>query len=253
MNPRGDILLVDKDRTEASQYSDVLVKAGHEVSCAFCGKEAIQSVQSHLVDVVVSDFVLPDFDGIFLTRSMKNICKDLYVILMGEWPTVEFTKTAMVVGAYDVLSKPVKSERLMNLVDSAVAARHLKLHKADLDQVAGRSRIQAQDVVYDEQGLWTAPAADGSLEVGISVQGWTASGRMIYVILPDVGTKVRKGDVLFEIISGEGKLGRTDRMRSPIDGTVMVVNEDFNAELVRAVCNPCTGQCWLTPVLKIKP
>lgn len=253
MTERGEILLVDRDRTEAEQYSDVLVKAGHMVSCAFCGKEAIESVQAHPVDVVLSDIGLPDIDGIFLTRSIRDISRDMVVVLMGDWPTVEFIKTAMMIGAYDVLSKPVKPDRLCTVVGSVVTARNFRLRKVELGSAAGRAAVRAQDAVFDDQGLWTAVAPDGVVQVGISVQGWTEGGRMIYITLPDKGTVVRKGDVLFEIVSSEGKIGRIHGMLSPVDGTILEVNEDFNRELVRAVCNPCTGQCWLSPVLKIKP
>jgi len=253
MTERGEILLVDRDRTEARQYSDILVDAGHLVSCAFCGKEAIESAQAHPVDVVLSDIGLPDIDGIFLTRSIKDISRDMYVVLMGEWPTVEFIKTAMMIGAYDVLSKPVKPEKLCTLVSSVVSAKNFRLRKVELGRVGGKEAIRPQDAVYDDQGLWTAASPDGVLQIGISAQGWTAGGRMIYITLPDKGKAVRKGDVLFEIVSSEGKIGKIHRMLSPVDGTILEVNEDFNRELVRAVCNPCTGQCWLTPVLKIKP
>jgi CheY-like chemotaxis protein/glycine cleavage system H lipoate-binding protein len=253
MTERGEVLLVDRDRMEAQQYSDVLLNAGHMVSCAFSGKEAIESVQSHAVDVVLSDIGLPDIDGILLTRSIKDICGDMYVVLMGEWPTVEFIKSAMMIGAYDVLSKPVKPDKLCTLVSSVVTARNFRLRKVEIGREAGRAAVRVQDAVFDDQGLWTAAAPDGVVQVGISVQGWTAGGRMIYVTLPDKGRVVRKGDVLFEIVSSEGKIGQIHRMLSPLGGTIVEVNEDFNTELVRTVCNPCAGQCWLTPVVKIKP
>lgn len=252
MTEKGEILLVDKDCNEAEEYSDILVDAGHLVSCAFSGKDAIEKVASHPVDVVVSDIGLPDIDGILLTRSIKDISDDMYVVLMGDWPTVEFTKTAMTIGAYDVLSKPVKADRLCSLIGSVLAARNFKLREVAREEIS-EAMIRTRDAVFDSQGVWTARVPDGTIQIGVSVEGWTAGGCMIYVTLPENGLKVSKGDPLFEIVSSEGKTGRVHKISSPVSGTVVEVNEDFNTHLVRAVCSPCTDQCWLTPMLKIKP
>jgi CheY-like chemotaxis protein/glycine cleavage system H lipoate-binding protein len=253
MMKKGDVLLVDKDRDEAEQYCHVLSNAGHIVTCALSGKEAIRRLKDHPVDVVVSDIGLPDIDGIMLTRSIRDISEDVYVVLMGDWPTVEFTKSAMSIGAYDVLSKPVKPDKLRSLVSSVLAARDFKIKEEVPVVEPGEPRVRTQDAVFDSQGLWTAEAPDGCIHVGISVGGWTAGGRMIYLTLPDKGTAVSKGDVLFEIVSSEGRIGRVHKIASPVSGIVVEVKEDFGAELVRAVCDPCADQRWLTPVLTIKP
>ncbi len=251
MTEKGEVLLVDREDSEIKAQADALSKMGHNVSCTFNGKEAIKIVSEHPVDLVVSDIGLPDIDGIGLTRSIKDISKDMVVVLMGEWPTIEFTKTAMSIGAYDVLCKPVEPEKLCNVVASVIAARRYRLSQITRDAGAGGQK-PSQECTYDDQGLWSRRLPDGTVEIGMSASGWIASGKMVYITLPEQGTVVKECDLLFEIVSSYGKIGQVHRVLSPVSGTVIEVNENFNAELVRAVCDPCAGQCWQTPILKIK-
>jgi len=253
MNQTGEILLVDKDRVEANQISNILLNAGHYVSCVHTGLEAIENVKVSPPDLVLSDFGLPDFDGIHLTRSLKQINDDLYVVLMGEWPTIEFVKSAMMTGAYDVLTKPVKADALCSLVGSILVAKNLRLKKMDVRP--DYTKVQEiSNAVFDEQGLWVSPLPDGEYMIGIAIQGWVDSGKLVYITPPEVGKEVRKGDTLFELVSCEGKAGKIHRMLSPMNGVVTEVNEDILSELARAVCSgSCSPSPWLTPVLKIKP
>ena len=251
MTEKGEVLLVDREDSDIRLHADALSKVGHNVSCTFNGKEAIRKVSEHPVDLVVSDIGLPDIDGILLLRSIKDISKDMYVVLMGDWPTIEFTKTAMSIGAYDVLCKPVEKVRLCKVVESVIAARHYRLSQITRDAAPGSGKA-LQECTYDDQGLWSRTLPDGTVEIGISTGGWVASGKMVYITLPEEGTVVKECDLLFEIVSSYGKIGQVHRILSPVSGTVIEVNENFNAELVRAICDPGAGRCWQTPILKIK-
>ncbi|MFH1436474.1 MAG: response regulator [Pseudomonadota bacterium] len=250
MTVKGEVLLIDREDSGIEAHAVALSKAGHSVSCTFNGKEAIKKLSEHTVDLVVSDTGLPDTDGILLLRSIKDISKDIYVVLMGEWPTIEFTKTAMSIGAYDVLCKPVEPEKLCRVVQSVIAARRYRLSQIARDP-ATRGEKPSPECTYDDQGLWSRTLPNGTVEIGMSASGWVASGKMVYITLPEEGAVVKECDLLFEIVSSYGKIGQVHRVLSPLSGTVIEVNENFNAELVRAVCDPCGGRCWQTPILKI--
>lgn len=248
MQERADILLVEKDKKEINKYAGILSSEGHSVSWVLSGKAAIEKVSKGPVDMVLSDITLPDIDSIMLTRSLKEMCGDLFVILMGEWPTVEFTKTAMTVGAYDVLTKPVSAKRLCRLVSTVIAARNFRLAPVDKRSVGLADSGVAGKVEFNSQGLWTAPAEDGVVLVGISAEGWIASGRLIYIAPPEVGTKVEKGQKLFDVVASDG---RVYGMNCPFEGEVVEVVDNVESVIAGIVCEP-GSECWLTPVLKIR-
>ncbi len=75
------ILCVDDEPVSLLVRSKVLEKAGHQVIRAGSGSDALKTLQSQPVDLVLSDLLMPNMTGIELTRTIKQLRPDLPVIL----------------------------------------------------------------------------------------------------------------------------------------------------------------------------
>jgi len=114
-----NVLLVDDSVVTRSVVSKFLEAFGYEVIEAKNGSEAISYVESSNCDVVVCDVEMPDIDGFETTRRIKQIKKDLPVILFSTLSKEQLAK-GLEVGADAYLSKEESPERLLRLIEKLV-------------------------------------------------------------------------------------------------------------------------------------
>jgi len=87
------ILCVDDEPVSLLVRSRVLEKAGHEVITASSGSDALKTLRSTSVDLVLTDLLMPTMTGIELTRNIKKEHPSLPVVMfsgVNELPQEEF-------------------------------------------------------------------------------------------------------------------------------------------------------------------
>lgn len=75
------ILMVDDDTNILRLYKEELEEAGYEVITASTGKEALEAFGRENPDLVTLDILMPDIDGISLLRRMKELKRDVPIIM----------------------------------------------------------------------------------------------------------------------------------------------------------------------------
>jgi DNA-binding response OmpR family regulator len=112
----GSVLLVDDERdlTEACRLS--LSLAGHEVTVANDGLEAVKILTAAPLDLVITDLRMPQLDGFTLLRWIVSHKPSTKVIVMTAFGSPVVTSTAMRLGALHCLNKPVSREALIETV-----------------------------------------------------------------------------------------------------------------------------------------
>ena len=107
------ILVVDDNRSAADALARVLSKQGHEVSTAYDGQTAIQTLQSRPeLDVVLTDLKMEPIDGMAVLRAARQCRPPLEVIVFTAYGAVDIAVEAMRLGARDFLTKPVTVEQV---------------------------------------------------------------------------------------------------------------------------------------------
>jgi signal transduction histidine kinase len=108
------ILIAEDDTTSRMILAEVLAQLGHEVVTAVDGQEAWTIFNREHVPLVISDWMMPDLDGIELTRRIRaeNRARYTYVILLTALGGKENYLEAMRAGADDFASKPLDSDQL---------------------------------------------------------------------------------------------------------------------------------------------
>jgi len=160
---RDRILLVDDEPAILYGLEGVLAGAGYDVTCAYDGREALELLGQRPFDVVLSDIVMPDLDGIQLLRAMREQDLDLMVILMTGSASVDTAVKAVEYGALRYLLKPVSPRNVEEAVAHACRLRRMAEAKRHAFELLGSAKDPAADragleVVFERalNALWMA-------------------------------------------------------------------------------------------------
>ena len=120
----ASILIIDDDAAVSRTLSLILTRAGHQVSTVTGGRKGLELLSQGGFDLVLTDIIMPELDGIEAIRRIRTDHPGLRIIAMsggGQIDKADFLHMAEALGADRVLEKPVRSERLLELVGSVMA------------------------------------------------------------------------------------------------------------------------------------
>ena len=122
----GAVLVVDDDVEMRELVFDVLKDRGHQISTSGSGQEALKLLAEQDFAVVLTDLRMKGMLGTELLNEIKRLYPDIAVILMTAFGSVETAVEAMKRGASDYLTKPVKTEEIVRVVERAVRESALR-------------------------------------------------------------------------------------------------------------------------------
>lgn len=127
------ILLVDDDRAIRLLYKSLLEKSGHSVTTAENGQVALESVRKNPPHLIISDWMMPEMDGIQFCRELRKNpdWRSIYVFIVTALEGTEKLIEAFEAGANDYLTKPVNPKVLAARLRSA--QRIVQLQEAQED------------------------------------------------------------------------------------------------------------------------
>jgi two-component system, NtrC family, response regulator AtoC len=148
-----DILIVDDEPMVQQSVAEVLRDAGHRVTAASDGAEALAQVTSHVYDVVVADIRLPKVDGLTLFRRVKKEAPSTDVILITGYGAVAEAVAALKEGAHDYLTKPIDLEEILLRLQRIDERRQIK---RELEQArAGLAGGEMGPIVFGQSPAMT--------------------------------------------------------------------------------------------------
>lgn len=179
------IFLIDDDRDLLRATRQTLELAGFKVSAFSVASEALSALEGDLIGAVVSDIRMPHIDGLQLFRRVQEEDEDLPVILITGHGDIPMAVKAMQDGAYDFITKPFATERLVQAVKRAVEKRRLILENRVLRQAADQARddlpLIGQTPTMERLRRTLRQIAD--TEVDVLVTGETGSGKEVVASL----------------------------------------------------------------------
>ncbi|MEI7833088.1 MAG: HD domain-containing phosphohydrolase [bacterium] len=116
------VLIVDDERGVRESIK-MLLKSNYEIDLAKNGSEAISKLVKFKPDVVLLDLHMPDMSGIEVLQNIKSLDKDVEVILVTAYATVDTARKALRLGAFDYLTKPFNPHELETIVSRGIERR----------------------------------------------------------------------------------------------------------------------------------
>jgi DNA-binding NtrC family response regulator len=177
MTPR--ILIVDDEPRMAEVVATALSRADYECRTCGSGAQALAALEEFEADIVVTDWKMPDMDGVELLRRLRSERPDLPVILLTAYGSVPAAVEAMRAGAFDYITKPFDNDELRTLVARALKLNRLSRENRYLRQeVAGR---YAPDAMVAEspksRGLLDLVRRVAPSRATILIQGESGTGK----------------------------------------------------------------------------
>ncbi len=120
----GKVLIIDDDPALLRLMSMAFQQAGYNTVSADNGRKGIRMAGAHRPDLVITDIVMPDIEGIGAIRAIKQSARPPKVIAIsgaGRTRGADYLGWARHLGADAVLAKPFRMSELMKISKSVIA------------------------------------------------------------------------------------------------------------------------------------
>ncbi len=126
------ILVIDDEKAQLDTLAGFLKKKSYHVEKAGSGTAGLELLKSKPVDLILTDFKMPDKDGVTVLNEAKQINPEIDVIVMTAYGSVESATEAMKAGAIDYLTKPIDLDHLELIVAKALEHKQLVSENREL-------------------------------------------------------------------------------------------------------------------------
>ncbi|MFO0600377.1 MAG: sigma-54 dependent transcriptional regulator [Myxococcaceae bacterium] len=138
------VLVVDDERNILLTLSQALQLEGYHVELASDAKVALDVLGARPVDAVLMDVKMPDMDGITALGKMRELKKELPVIMMSGHGTIDTAVKATQLGARDFLEKPISRDRMLLALKNALEHQKIVEELQTLRAEVGRFDMVGQ-------------------------------------------------------------------------------------------------------------
>jgi len=246
-----NILVVDDEQIVLDSINKHLKKDNYNVYGALSAQEGLNQMANTPIDIVLTDLMMPNIDGLELMTIIKAEHPKIPVIMITGYATINTALKATQLGAFDYIAKPFSKAELRGVISRAaeIALKaDLTFEKtADGEEIAGETgsgRHDAFKTIGDK--TWLVMQDDGTVLLGVERSFLHAVGRIQTVFLPSKGDRLRQGSVYFQIFSSDL---RAHTVISPLSGTIVEINEQIVNKPESLIEDPY-GEGWL---VKIRP
>jgi len=173
------VLIIDNERQHVDAVAESLRRVGYECTTATSGPAGVELIDQNIFDLIITDLMMPEMDGIEVLRHAKASLPEAEVILVTGHGTVPSAVQAMQQGAFNYLLKPLDLAQLRSVAQKAVEAARLRRDNVELHRrldekfgfegVVGNSP-QMNDVIDKLKRI--APT-----DASVLIQGATGTGK----------------------------------------------------------------------------
>jgi len=121
----GKVLVIEDEKAQWLILTGFLSHQGFEADWASSGQEALARLQAEPYDLVLLDFRLPDMDGLDLLSKLRKLQPEIPVIMITAFGTIEVAVSAMKVGVFNFLTKPINLDVLLDSMKGALERSQL--------------------------------------------------------------------------------------------------------------------------------
>ena len=240
MNESIKVLVVDDERVVRDGCHRVLTGKGFDVLMAENGREALDILSDHLVDVILLDLKMPVMNGEEVLEKTCDLYGEIPVIIITGHGTIDTAVGCMKKGAYDFITKPFQIDQFLLTVNRAVEKRVLE-QKARLFEEEKLRNLY--DLNLEKSRLKTI--------INCMANGVMVTNRNMEVVLHnpalmrllEISEKVENPIEVIRIIDNESLIKTLEKIQSGDSSADSFVSQEIRAEknVLRAISAPALG------------
>jgi two-component system sensor histidine kinase/response regulator len=139
----GQLLIVDDEAAQMRALCDTLALEGYTTRGFSSAREALAAVKPGEFDLLLTDLMMPEMDGIALSNAVRERDPSIAVILMTGHGTIDTAVRAMKEGALDYILKPFKLNVILPVIGRALGVQRLRREVAELQE---RERLRSEEL-----------------------------------------------------------------------------------------------------------
>jgi hypothetical protein len=137
------LLIVDDENRQMHALCDALGMEGYETQGFSSAHDALEALRPGEFDLLLTDLMMPDMDGISLIEAARRIDPDLGAIVMTGHGTIDTAVHTMRGGALDYILKPFKLNVILPVISRALSVQRLRRENAELQE---RERQRSEEL-----------------------------------------------------------------------------------------------------------
>jgi len=173
----ANILYVDDEPAIGLILQDTLEHMGHSAIGATNVPEALAALDRGTIDLIISDYKMPGLSGLEFLELLREQGRDIPLIMLTGFATIEHAVAAIKAGAADYITKPMQPEQLEHAVTTALEISRLKRENDAL-------RLEVMQVRAERQIL----AKSGAMQRVLQTVSAAAPTRATVLLLGESGT-----------------------------------------------------------------
>lgn len=210
--------------------------------------EALDVMKSNPINIILTDLMMPDIDGLEFLKILKDKIPDVLAVMITGYATINTALQAMQLGAFDYIAKPFTRDELKKIIRRAADYVNVS-YEAESQGILNTPESETEKIFGSIKGIgehsWLMKEEDGSVIIGVERPFLYSVGKIQTVYLPSVGDELRQGSVYFQVFSSDL---RSQSLLSPLSGTVIEINEIVSKDPNTALQDPY-GSGWLIRLL----
>lgn len=180
MADRPEILIVDDEHNTREALARYL-RGRFSVTTAADGEVAIELLKERNFDLVLTDLRMPNADGMSVLEATRSKADRPLCILLTAYGSIGDAVAAVKQGAFDFVPKPVKLDKLEEVIDAALASRHPAAEKQS-------SAASAPEGGSDSELVFPAPGSDDPMGRIMEMVATVAPTRSTVLLTGESGT-----------------------------------------------------------------
>lgn len=185
--PLGRVLVVDDEIELMSALCDMLEQRGYQPAGFSSGREVLEVLKEKDFDLLLTDLMMPEMDGITLLRAALEIDPHLVGIIMTGQGTVQTAVDAMKIGAFDYVLKPFKLQALLPVLGRGLEVRQLRRENVQLRETVAIYELTKVMAFTLDANTILSKVADAALQQSdadeVSIMLPSSEGDALYVAM----------------------------------------------------------------------
>jgi len=171
------ILVIDDEISQRDTMAGFIEKLGFNVLAASSGKEGLDIAKEELIDLILTDYRMPDKNGLEVLKEAKGLNPLIEIVIITAYGSIGDAVEAMKSGAADYIEKPIDLDRVEIVIHKALERKRL-----------ASENLQLRQLLEEKHRLTEIISASGPMEEVINIAGRTAKSKATILIRGESGT-----------------------------------------------------------------